>query len=106
MEFNKFIKTGEVYALDGEGNKEWDGDDGFEIVIEVDDNEVKEVLVNLIITNYIEVNKLQISLNELNVTKEILKHIIDDYDTLFEEMCEEFKDDLQNYFSDKFSGDF
>lgn len=106
MEFNKFIKTGEVYALDCEGNKEWDGDDGFEIVIEVDDNEVKEVLVNLIITNYIEVNKLQISINELNVTKEILKHIIDDYDTLFEEMCEEFKDDLQNYFSDKFSGDF
>ena len=31
MEFNKFIKTGEVYALDGEGNKEWDGDDGFKI---------------------------------------------------------------------------
>lgn len=103
MVIDKFIKTGEGYIINEYGEKEWDGDEGFDVEIEVDDNEVKDVLINLVLTNYIEVNKLTISLGEMNATKQILKDILDDYDTLFEEMYEEFKDDLKDYFSDKFN---
>lgn len=103
MEFSKFIKTGEAYILDCEGQKEWDGDEGFNVEVDIDDAEIKPVLVNLIITNYIEVNKLQISLDELNVTRKIITDILDDYDDFYKEACEKFREELEDYFSDKFN---
>lgn len=103
MEFSKFVKTGETCRLDCEGQKEWDGDEGFNIEVDIDDAEIKPVLVNLIITNYIKVYKLQISLNELNVTRKIIANLLDDYDNFYEEACEEFREDLQDYFSDMYS---
>lgn len=106
MVIDKFIKTSEAIRYDSLGDIEEICEDGIDIEIEIDDNEVKDVLINLVLTNYIEVNKLTISLGEMNVTRQIFKDILDDYDTLFEEMCEAYKDDLQDYFSDRYSGDF
>ena len=81
-----FKKTGEIRDKDGE----WDGDEGFWFHYDVDDDALKDALLNIIDECYFE--------NELNY-KNFMK-FMRDLD-LFDTLIEGFEDELHDYFEEE-----
>ena len=93
MTFKIFKKTCELRDRNGD----WDGDEGYEVEIEVPDEKIKNDLVAIVVDNYLP---RMVSEREHKLICEVVGKIIDDYE-LVDKMKKDFFDELRAMYEEE-----
>ena len=96
MKFNYFRKTGEYYR-EVDGEREWDGDNGYNFDYEVPKDEIPEALEDIIIDLYFD--GLSDNASFYSLVRQGLRKMLKNIET--DDLCEQFKDELKDYFEEE-----
>lgn len=98
--FEYFVKTGEIRRPVNYGNGveyEWDGDEGFEIYYEPDEERMQDEVVDLLFDFYFKENKHKFNIEQTIIIKEALKTFTDDNKN-WDDLYDDFEDELKDIF--------
>lgn len=96
MKFNYFRKTGEYYR-EVDGEREWDGDDGYDFDYEVPKDEIPQALEDIIIHLYF--SGLSDNASFYSLVRQGLRKMLNNIET--DDLCEQFEGELKDYFEEE-----